>query len=284
MFVLTLAGAAAVLGFLGHYYTEQAEHEMAVDQFQSMADRVLHNSYRAFAQKGNALRAMSTMIGQWNPRMEEWPFVVFPGYEEMSQQLLDTIAGDDMGFLPIVNASDLEEWERFAYQYYNEPSEPPFPNNTIGISSFGRGVWTIDTETRERYHDNQPYTLWNSSRPTIKTPVMHVDDHRNMIVMYNLYSNQVRGAPIDGILDCVENKWQDDLRDCTSISRIIPNMLKWKGAIGPGAVLYQPVFPKFQRDTVVGFTVSSIRFEKILENAFAVFAIVCLNGSKKRKE
>lgn len=211
LFVISLAGAAVVLGYLAHYYTQVAERAMAADQFHSLADRVLHSSHQTFGQKVQALRAMSTAIGQWNPRVEEWPFVAMPGYEELSQQLLETIAGDDMGFLPIVSTSDLEKWEDFAYRYYNET----FPDNTIGISPFGRGVWTTNVATGERYHDNQPFTTWNSSRPTIKIPVMHVDDHTNLIVMYNLYSNQVRGSPIDGIIDCVENKWQDDLRDCT---------------------------------------------------------------------
>lgn len=215
LFVASLAGAAAVLGYLGYRYTREAERAMADDQFHSLADRVLHSSHQTFGQKLHALRVMSTAIGQWNPRVEEWPFVAMPGYEELSQQLLETIAGDDMGFLPIVNTSDLTKWEDFAYRYYYETREPPFPNNTIGISPFGRGVWTTNATTGKRYHDNQPYTTWNSSRPTIKTPVMHVDDHTNLIVMYNLYSNQVRGSPIDGIMDCVENKWQEDLRDCT---------------------------------------------------------------------
>lgn len=60
-------------------------------------------------------------------------------------------------------------------------------------------------------------------------------------------------------------------------------MLKWKGAIGPGAVIYQPVFPKYQLDTVVGFSVSSLRFEKILENAFAdtVSGVDCVLSSKQ---
>lgn len=60
-------------------------------------------------------------------------------------------------------------------------------------------------------------------------------------------------------------------------------MLKWKGAIGPGAVIYQPVFPKYKPDTVVGISVSSLRFEKILENAFAdtVSGVDCVLSSKQ---
>lgn len=282
IFVFSLVSAAVVLGYLGYRYTRQAETSMANDQFASLATRVLHYSVQTFGQKRLALLSMSTYIGQWNPRASDWPFVVQPGFEEMSRHLLDTISGDDLGFLPIVNASVLSDWEQFAYDYYYNKRNPPFAPNTVGNVSFGFGVWSTDPTTGEQYHDNQPTTTWNSSRPTMKTPVLHVDDHTNLIVMYNLYSNEVRGSPIDEIMDCVEQKLQPDIRNCSSISNIIPNMLKWKGAIGPGAVLYQPVFPRDNRSTITGFTVSSIRFEKILENAFAdaVNGVDCVLSSK----
>jgi len=242
---------------------------MAERQFESLADRVLSDSFTIFEQKRLALRTMSSMVANIHPDAEKWPFVTVPGWEETTTNLLQATKGDDMGLIPIVHADQVEEYENFAYKFYFEDRDPPFENNTAGVAPFGRGIWAMDFSTGVPYHDNMPGTTYGSSYPNIKTPVIHTDDSPNIFMMYNLHSDESRGSIIDGSLDCINKRLSDDLSMCQTVSSMVLSMMKWEHAIGPGAGLVQPIFPRNDPENVTGFIGSTFLFEELLNDAFA---------------
>lgn len=48
-----------------------------------------------------------------------------------------------MGFAPIVKREDQQEFEDFAYEYFD--SRPDFPSSA-GINTFGKGIWRFDKQ------------------------------------------------------------------------------------------------------------------------------------------
>jgi hypothetical protein len=86
-----------------------------------------------------------SIIQQHHPSSEDWPFVAVEGFETIVKHLLESSSGVDMGFVPLIRVEQQDEWERFAYEYYHSTRRPyPFPITT-GISSFGKGIWAINT-------------------------------------------------------------------------------------------------------------------------------------------
>ena len=83
-----------------------------------------------------------SMIGNIHPNADDWPFVVVEGYEETATKLVQTISGDGVGFAPIVKPSELQDFETFAYDAYENILG--YDPNTTAISSFGKGVWAKD--------------------------------------------------------------------------------------------------------------------------------------------
>jgi hypothetical protein len=174
VFLLFLVSVATALGVLTWYFLTGAEKELAEAQFESIADRALNGAYEIAIRKRLGTISMASVVAQMRPDADIWPFITIPGFETISNNLVATSSGRDMGLAPLVTPEQLADFEDFIYDFYENKRDPPFPNGTA-TSSFGKGVWGIDPSfgtSDKRYHETDGTTSYDSPHK-IFAPVIH---------------------------------------------------------------------------------------------------------------
>jgi hypothetical protein len=188
VFILCLVVVARTLGYLSHYVLSQAEHTLAVSQFDSIAERALVAAQQKTERKRLGTISMASIASNMLCNDKDWPFVVDPGFEEMANNLINTSDGRKISFVPIIQPGELSTWEDFAYDYYEYTREPPFPNGT-GVSSFGKGIWgvnrSLDSPGDRRYHDTNANSTYGSPYQ-IFTPILHQNFGPHRVIMLNI--------------------------------------------------------------------------------------------------
>jgi hypothetical protein len=149
---------------------------------------------------------------------------------------------------PLVRPDQLNEFERFIYDYYEKKRNPPFVNDTTVESSFGKGVWGIDpmlNTTDKRYHITNGSTSYGS-RYNVITPICYHQQGYNTVLLFNSHSEETRGLAIDSIIDCSAERATSKDPDsfvCGVMTDILILIGNNTVKLGPGAVLMQPVYP-----------------------------------------
>lgn len=111
-----------------------------------------------------------------------------------------------------IDPNEVQSFEKFAYQFYQEQGRPD-----LGLSSFGKGVYAVNSTTGNRYHD----TSGNSGQGKYQMllPVIEATDLVNnaAVLMFNTYSQHARVHAIDYSFDCIQELHKSPL-DCTASS------------------------------------------------------------------
>jgi hypothetical protein len=256
IFLLFLVSAAAALGVLTWYFLTGAENQLAEAQFESIADRALNEAYEIAIRKRLGTISMASIVAQMSPDADAWPFITIPGFETISNNLIATSSGRDMGLAPLVTPEELADFEDFIYDFYENKRDPPFPNGTA-TSSFGKGVWGSDSSlvaVDKRYHEKDGNTSYESPHK-IFAPIVHHPQGAHPILLLNAHWQETRGEALDTIIDCSVMRAASDDPDsfeCGVITDMLI-LLEAENKPGPGALIYQPIYPA-KNKTVVSFT------------------------------
>ena len=269
LFLSFLCGAAAALGFAAHHYLSDSETELAEAQFESIADRALTEAAGITSRKRHAILTMASMVSEMHADADDWPFVFVKNFERITNNLLRTTSGDKMAFTPLVKPEELEDWEEFAYDFFYNKHEPPFPNTTA-VFPFGRGVWGVRPDLQPPhniFHDVGNTTY--ASPHQVLTPTLQTEEGGSPVLMYNFHSDPIRGKPIDDLIDCSTRRRTVDAKegDCGVVSDMVVSNVPEAKDRGPGGVMFQPIYPANDPNaTLVGIIVSPLVWEDILEN------------------
>jgi hypothetical protein len=260
VFLLFLVSVATVLGVLTWYFLTGAENELTEAQFEAIADRALDEAYESAIRKRLGTISMASVVAQMSPDANVWPFITIPGFETISNNLIATSSvrdpGRDMGLAPLVTPEQLADFEEFIYDFYENKRDPPFPNGTA-ISSFGKGVWGINSSldtSDQRYHETDGTTYYESPHK-IFAPVIHHPAGAHPILLFNAHFQKARGEALDSIIDCSAMRAESDDPD-SFICGVMTDMLILVASgrkPGPGALIFQPIYPANNK-TVVSFT------------------------------
>ena len=249
IFLVALVLVAALLGYAAYVLLSHSETSLATVQFKSIADRAMESALGITARKRLGTVSMASVASHANPNASDWPFVVIEGYEEMSTYLIETSSGREMGFCPLVVPENLAAFEDFAYNYYENARNPPFPNGTA-TSSFGKGVWGVNPklETKDkRYHETDGSTSYGSPNK-IFTPILHHNEGPHKALMLNLHFQETRGKVIDYLIECAEARAKkleqnsSSVVECISVTDMLI-LTSQEVEPGPGALIMQPIYP-----------------------------------------
>ena len=251
LFLTFLTVVAILLGYASYAYLHFEENLVAETQFKSIADRALVTSLEITMRKRLGTISMASILSNAFPNADVWPYVTLPGYEEISTNLIETSSGREMGFCPLVTPEQLEDFETFAYNFFESDRDPPFPNGTAH-SDFGKGVWGMDPSAGfpdGRYHESDGSTSYGSPNK-IFAPIIQHNAGAFPALMLNLHFQEERGEVIDSLIECAKTvKETGDHIDCLSITDMII-LTSQEVEPGPGALLMQPIFPKHDNTTV----------------------------------
>mmetsp|Transcript_18094 Transcript_18094/g.30393 ORF Transcript_18094/g.30393 Transcript_18094/m.30393 type:complete len:987 (-) Transcript_18094:113-3073(-) len=267
VFVGFLCLAAALLGWGANYLLTDSETELADVQFDSIADHALSSAQSTNFRKRKGTVTMATIISQALPNAPSWPFVVLNGFEEISNDLIETSDGREMALCPFVSPTELSDFETFAYDYY----ESKFSNETA-VSSFGKGVFGINPAlgtSDNRYHETDGNTSYDSPNKLF-APILHHNAGDHPALMLNLHFQETRGVAIDEMIDCAEDRATtgDLMIECGSITDMLI-LTSQASEPGPGAVIFQPIYPANNNTVLAGVIASSIVWDEVLLDVFA---------------
>lgn len=267
---LALCTVAGVLGYFTYYKLTESEFEIAEQMFASIASRSTQSAIETVERKRLGTVSMATLASYANPTADAWPFVVIQGYEDISTNLIATSSASGMLFAPLIEPTDLQEFEDFAYTHYNTSRLPePFPEGTAE-SSFGKGVWGVDptiNSADHRYHETDGNTSYNSPHK-IFAPVLHHSSGAFLGLMLNLHFKENAGTAIDSLIDCAASRAAvgDTSVQCSQITNVIVPSQNIDDR--PGAVIVQPIYPANNATVLTGFIASYIAWDELFKNVF----------------
>jgi hypothetical protein len=249
-FLTFLCLVAVVFGFMADYFLTEGEKALADKQFDSITDRALDTAVEITRRKRLGAISMASVVSHAHPDLDAWPFVTVFGYEDISTKLVGTSSGRTMGFVPLVKPYQLEAFEAFAYKFFDQDRNPPFPEGTAQ-SSFGKGVWGVNpmlNTSDNRYHELPNSTTSYGSPNRIFTPLLQHNLGPHAALMLNLHGEKTRGQAIDSLMACADERANEEnatIRkgiECIAITDIL-SLTSQEKPPGPGALIMQPIYP-----------------------------------------
>lgn len=265
LFVLCLLAVAAALGVAASSLLARAETELAEEQFSAIAGKALASVRANTLRMRNGMAVLASVFSNAHPDAAKWPYVALDGFDEIASDLIKTASnnfeevstGTSFTFMPLVYPHQVGQFESFAYGYVK--------NESIGVSSFGRGVYAIDPSSSsldKRYHDTTGATSWGDDEDDddrYLTPIFQFKkDAPNAKdgFMFNLHCIESRGRLFDEVRRCAERrKLSQDYSTvcCTSISDALFLLRPASGGSGDsglGAIMTHPIYPANNRTQV----------------------------------
>jgi hypothetical protein len=236
---------------LAYHLATDAEEDLAKGRFDSIAERALSIARLVVDEKKLTTDSMAHVAAAGNPFAEVWPNVYIEGFEEISTSLRLVTEGQEIAFCPVVQPGGEEQaaFEEFAYNFYENIRN--FDNDP-GVYSFGKGIFSFGNSSApdNRYHDKTGDTYYGSPNK-ILVPAFQLDQGYHPSLLLNVHFEQTRGNPIDEIMKCSgERAATRDYRECGSITDLMPKENSQHADPGPAALIFVPVYPKFDNSTV----------------------------------
>ena len=239
IFALTLAVVTAILATLTYIVVNEAQNQLALVQFESIAERALTESLGIFARKKAAVRTMATVIAHAQPDAATYPFVAIPGYEAISNDLKDAsgILGQS-AYMPVVRDEQIPEFNEFAYTHFEER----FPDHNSSDPStplgFEGGMWMLDAEGR-------PVVITEGQAASgYVAPIFH-SSGGPIALMFDVGTIPEQKTQLDDMLRCSDDRRQ--LADLSTKScAALTDLVHIRGSppeAGPGVTMLHPVFP-----------------------------------------
>lgn len=245
--IVFLLMATMVLGGYGSYRIlyDYEQNLMNVQYDSAVKQLELSFSQRVLA-KVQSLRSMSNFISMSCPDAVQWPNCSIPldSYLNISDPIIELAVMRSIAFAPVITADQVASFEAFAYDFFEESGY-----DNMGMSSFGRGVSSVNSSCGCRFHDMDGYP--DGEHPVL-TPVLQIGNiaTNGPAVMFNLYSQAYRVAAIDSTLNCFQNGGRMDA--CASITDIIH--LVQDPVFRPAVLIIYPISPVNDPDILTGIT------------------------------
>jgi len=224
----------------------QSEHGLAETQFHSIAERALAAAQAMTRRKRMGAVSLAAIYAHQHASAQDWPTAVaLDGFEEIASDLIDTSSGRGLAFIPLVYPDQVEAFEAYAYDYYYHQRRPTY-NETIAVSNFGRGIYAKEepdlavTDTDRRIHDTSGNTTWGGKHHFL-APIFEITgpcgSGAQNLLMFNHYSLESRGALVDDMLACAEQRAASGNRSsCTTLSDVVFILNQ---PDKPGAVIFE---------------------------------------------
>lgn len=145
LFITCLMAVTVSLGYSAHYFLTDAEEDLGVHQFGSLAERALTSARAVTERRLMGGISMGAIAAGMNPSVEQWPNITFGNFEEIALDVKQTSDGRGLGIAVIVKPEQVAGFEAFAKETFERSDEWP---EGIGHSPFGFGIFNIDVSAQ----------------------------------------------------------------------------------------------------------------------------------------
>ena len=249
-----------------------------VQQYETIANSVLQTS------KANVMKLQDSTLNMANQFVNidtttttsttSWPYVLLNNFEDIAIDIMtnnDDGGGiqllDQLAYSPLVTPENLITFESFALQQR-------IGGTTTTTTGSGADVWGVDSNTKQKYHDNfDGLTSWNSPKYVYFPILQHNLGSKHDILLYNLHSDPTTGKLIDNVLDCAASSGAASTNtSCGLISNLIiyeniavPSSSS-SARSSPSSAIIQPIVIDGNKGTTTGIIFSSFQWTNVLKS------------------
>jgi hypothetical protein len=239
VFVATLLAVAALIGFLAHHYLNEAENELDRVHYDSAANHAVNMLQRIARNKLYGASALSKVVSNAVPNLEDWPFIRVPGFHDIANDIVPTSIVGGLVVAPIVRPDQVAAFEDYAYATFAEQ----FPGEVVAQSDFGRGIWDRDCNSDfedGKCHDTTGDVDFESPFQILTPKLLHSRGNHNLL-MFNVHHEVVKGSVVDAGITCAfERAEKENPQDhhCQAVSEMV-----FSSRSGAGAFVVTPIYP-----------------------------------------
>eukprot|EP01039_Chlorochromonas_danica_P003516 gene3516-3852_t len=235
---LCLMTAAAVVGYLTYFYLQSSQEDLESSQYDAIVKKFHSTTLKGMYDKHDALINIASTAAFMLANASQWPYTALPFdyFSTMSYPLMQMAQVRSIALAPIVTPNQVTQFEDFAYDWLNKSG-----HSNLGLSWFGKGVFSVNQSTGIRYHDTTGSQL---GRYRILTPIIEAGNltKNSAVIMFNLYSEVNRIGAMDYSISCAENvnTTADSLERCLAISGVVV-LVQDRPTFRPSSLVTLPV-------------------------------------------
>ena len=268
-FLFCLLAAAVICGSVAYMRITNLEQSVGIQTYESVSASALRNAQALAQQRLEGGKTMAAVLKHAFPNASQWPFVALEGYVETANQIAQQSSTLTQALNVIVQPSQAEAFEEWAYQTYRDQNYP----ETAGVSQDANGedffgIYAMDPDTGKRVHATTGATSYNSPND-ILVPIFQHNNVNASSILFDVHSRELQGKVIDGMLDCSQQAETDAATTTTTTSPDCGVVTKFVELIirpGPAALIYTPVYPANDPFTQVGVSGTTLHWEEVLTN------------------
>ena len=239
--------ATVLLCGVGSYFLLTAEEsKFKLAQYDSIVKQLQNSIVLNVDRKLNALKTLAEIVGSDCPTAAHWPHCPFK--IRPFQQISSMVDAGTLAFNPIIRVDQLASYESFIYDFYAQEGY-----STIGMSSFGRGVYgqnQSNSAPDHRYRDTGQHIVGKRQILVPDQVIGHINTYWQTAIMFNFYSESNRAKAVDNLLDCVASNPIANASICTTVTDVI--QLVTDAAPRPSVIAMQPIIPADNKTFVPG--------------------------------
>lgn len=244
VFVLALWLTASVLGMGSFYYVKSRENAGAKSHFYSTAAEGLKEA-REFVQRRHTNgEAMAEYISRVRPDRDDWPLSSVPGFQEITESMLKTSPGSQIGFAPLISSDQTVAFNKFARQFYKE-YQPPLPAAIV--------QYILETNTTK---GTLLLDLMESTIPS-HFPLLHVSSipTHYQFIMADMTRSQQLASAISGVYECSKEVKNNTMAHPIQCGRFSETFFRTPQ---PYVYFIEPVFPSHDTSRTVRLAAISL--------------------------
>ena len=264
IFVTSLIVAAVVCGYVSYTVIHGLEDDAAIQTYESVAISALIGAQAITARKVQGGHVMASILSYAFPSADQWPFIYLQGYSETSTEIAKLAASTSLALIMLVRPQQATEFETFAQDTYNDNGYA----DTAGRSEFGFGIYALNKDITS--HQDLPVSTnysdgrYPDTSGEILAPIFLHNIKNAKSLMFNVYSEAFRAKVLDSMIDCAEDAKIAGIPKPSC--GVVTDWVQLVVRPGPASVLYQPIFPINDPNTMVAWTGTSIHWEEVLMN------------------
>ena len=271
-FLICLCAAAAICGSVAYMRIHTLEKDVGIQTYESVAESALRNAQALAQQRLDGGKTMASILKHAFPNASQWPFVALEGYVETANQIAQQTNTLTQALNVIVQPSQVEAFEEWAYQTYRDQNYP----ETAGVSQDADGnaffgIYEMNQETGERQRATTGTTTYGSPND-ILVPIFQHNNVNATSILFDVHSRELQGKVVDSMLECsqeaaVTADFSTTMSlasspDCGVVTKFTELIIR----PGPASLIYTPVYPANNPHTLVGISGTTLHWEEVLTN------------------
>jgi hypothetical protein len=269
--------AAGVCSTAAYFLLRQNESELLLSQYRAISTSAVGSVVRDYNRMNHGVKEMASTYSYVFPNEMDWPNTAWPGFRSTAEALVSVSALDNIAFTPLVEPSQLQQYESYMKEYYLNDTTVDLDFDRAPSLQLGM-VWNLTRQDFLPTHDTSGGTPWSDKAILAPTAQFTYSEAIGPpYLSFNLHSFEGFAPVFDAIIDCVAaNNVTVAHTSCGAVSNTVD--VPFANFYYPNPVvtdvlaqLAHPIFPASAPEKLVGFISGAVSWKNLLKLAVPTF-------------